>query len=281
VAEEVAPTTGTPHLQGYLSFRTLKTVKQVAKHIPGAHIEIAKGDSASNRAYCVKTGGPLVETGKIPVTAAQKGANEKLRWQTIIAHAADNEWLLENEPKVLLHQQNLLTSIVNRLAPPVISLSWLDNHWWYGPTGTGKSKDAFDMYPKAYRKDPQSRWWDGYTNQDVVIIDDFDKYQLAQCGDMKRWLDHYPFLAPIKGSYKLIRPKTIIVTSNYHPLEIWTDPQSYDPILRRVATKWYGEGSEPNPRPAIAHSFNLFTPKAPYAHTCLDKYEEEKGIFEM
>jgi len=67
-----------------------------------------------------------------------------------------------------------------------------------------------------------------------VIIDDFDKFQVKQGGDMKRWLDRYAFQAQFKGGYLFIRPRKIIVTSQYRPSEIWDDEKTVDAITRRV-----------------------------------------------
>ena len=120
----------------------------------------------------------------------------------------------------------------------------LEHEWWYGKTGTGKSWKAERENPGAYIKDPQERWWDGYDGEEVVIIDDFDKYQVKQGGDMKRWMDHRPFRAPIKGGYLTIRPRKIIVTSNYHPDQIWEDEETRDPIKRRVRIVRFGPKEE-------------------------------------
>ena len=79
------------------------------------------------------------------------------------------------------------------------TLSSLDNEWRYGPTGTGKSRTAHELYPDAYIKKANTKWWDGYINQEVVIIDDFDKYHVQLGYELKIWLDHYPFPAERKG----------------------------------------------------------------------------------
>ena len=146
--------------------------------------------------------------------------------------SGDHQWLEENEPHVaLIHDKAIERAFKRARAEPQI-LDELTHEWWYGTTGTGKSSKARADYPGAYIKDPQTRWWDGYTDQEVVIIDDFDKFQVSQGGDMKRWLDHYPFQAPYKGGYQEIRPRKIIVTSNYHPEEIWDDVKTHDPIKK-------------------------------------------------
>ena len=51
---------------------------------------------------------------------------------------------------------------------------------------------------------------------------------------LKRYADHYPFRAEHKGGSRLIRPKNIIVTSNYEMTEIWpADPALVAALTRR------------------------------------------------
>lgn len=54
---EVAPGTGTKHLQGFISFSSLKSLSQVKKEIhQTCHWEIARGSVEDNYRYCSKDG---------------------------------------------------------------------------------------------------------------------------------------------------------------------------------------------------------------------------------
>lgn len=107
----------------------------------------------------------------------------------------------------------------------------LKNEWWWGPAGTGKSSKAFTEYPNAYIKS-LNKWWDGYSEQEVVIIDDWGPNQECLVDHLKHWADRYPFPAEIKGSSIKIRPKKIIVTSNY-PIETCFQREEDQEAIRR------------------------------------------------
>jgi len=53
---EVAPTTGTKHLQGYVEYDRTRGLPWCKKVFPGAHWEAAKGNARSNYDYCSKDG---------------------------------------------------------------------------------------------------------------------------------------------------------------------------------------------------------------------------------
>jgi len=219
-----------PHLQGFICFKTYKSMKQCIKAIPGAHVEIMKGSIDSNIAYCSKDN-DFVTLGKLPVSKKSQGDAEKLRWKQ--AKEAAVEGRMDDIPEdIYIRYIRNLEYICAKNKPKPSDLDKLDNHWYCGPSGTGKSLKARTENPGAYTK-LNNKWWDGYDNEDIVIIDDFDKYDVALSGHLKRWCDHYSFPAEFKGGVKVIRPKRIIVTSNYTPEEIWEDDATLGPIRRR------------------------------------------------
>lgn len=117
--------------------------------------------------------------------------------------------------------------------PEPAQLNSLENEWVYGLSGVGKSYYAHNTYPLRYTK-PHNRWWDGYKDQEVVVLDDIGKSQATWVGDfLKIWADHYPFIADFKGKSRMIRPKKIVVTSNYSIEELFPDTNVSEPLLRR------------------------------------------------
>lgn len=221
---------GTPHLQGYFELAQSTTLRNLRNllDVPRIHLELRKGKGHQAADYCKKDG-DFVERGTPPPVPNKE--DTKLRWRTVLDHciAGHWSWMIENEPYLWLMNEKKMRSHFKCSA----ALDDLDNEWIYGPTGTGKSRSARLRYPDAYIKDASTQWWDGYNGEDVVIIDDFDKYHVKMGYYLKIWSDHYAFPAQIKGGQMMARPKKLIITSNYSPSDIWDDPQTVDPILRR------------------------------------------------
>jgi len=236
---------GTPHLQGYVQFAQAKTLTAVKKVMPRAHLEPRKGTVDQAVEYCKKEG-DFEEIGIKPMSQKEKGAANKRRHEE--AFEAAKEGRFEDIPGDLRTRfYSTYKKIRADYLPKPQTLDTLDNEWRYGPTGTGKSRTAHEAYPDAYIKKANTKWWDGYIDQEIVIIDDFDKYHVQLGYELKIWLDHYPFLAENKGGSTMIRPKKIIITSNYHPSDIWDDAKTLDPVLRRVEIVKFGPDEEPTP----------------------------------
>jgi len=104
-----------------------------------------------------------------------------------------------------------------------------------GPTGTGKSRRAWaEAGLSAYPKDPRTKFWDGYRDQEHVVIDEFrGSIDIAH---VLRWLDRYPCLVEIKGSMINLCAKKIWITTNLHP-DFWypdCDLATKDALMRRL-----------------------------------------------
>jgi RNA helicase len=122
----------------------------------------------------------------------EKGDCNKRRWAEILELVEEGNWekMKEylHEYCVHLHKLKLVHS-QRTIELNVLDHSSKSHFWYYGPPGSGKSLRARTETPKAYIRDPKTKWWNGYDGHEEVIIDDFDKYQVAHGGDMKRLLD--------------------------------------------------------------------------------------------
>lgn len=124
------------------------------------------------------------------------------------------------------------STICRLFNPNVETIDTYSGLWWWGPPGTGKSRKARDEHPGLYDK-LLNKWWDGYVDEETVLIDDIDTSHTTMGLFLKRYTDHYPFRAEYKGGSKVIRPKTIIVTSNYTIEEIFGSNTQMSAAIKR------------------------------------------------
>jgi len=104
--------------------------------------------------------------------------------------------------------------------------------WIHGASGSGKTRAVLGLYPDCYIK-PRNLWWDGYAGEDVVLVDDVDVFDKALGGKFKHWADYPAFIGEAKGTSVRIRPKKVIITSQYTIQQIWEDPETRDALGRR------------------------------------------------
>lgn len=234
---EEAPVTGTPHLQGYIHYKEAKHFSTVRKLFNArGHWETAKGSDYQNYEYCSKAG-EFITLGKIPCKPSKTERKERKQKQDEIFEetkmlALEGELRLVNAEHYVKHYANL-KQIVQDNPRPVNDSNKLENIWLYGPPGVGKSKLARFITANAAYDKMCNKWWDGYTNEEDCIIDDFDKNHCVLGHHLKRWADWYPFRGEMKGGSSLFRPRRIIVTSNYAPSEIGWDDVTVTAIERR------------------------------------------------
>lgn len=219
---------GTPHFQGYVEFVKPKRLTAVKKILQRAHWEGRKGTAQQAADYCKKDG-KFHEDGTLSITGA---VSTKKNWD-LAKELARADRVEEIESAIYVPFYNTLKRIATDHAPKVESIATKHHEWHSGPTGTGKSRYVREKYPDAFIKDAD-RWWDGYRGEETVIIEDIDKYDVKLGRYIKLWGDHYAFPADMKCQGKRdIRPKRVIITSNYTPEEIWNDARTYEPIKRR------------------------------------------------
>jgi len=94
----------------------------------------------------------------------------------------------------------------------------------------GKSRLAHDTLPSAYVKDPRTKWWNGYLCEKEVIIDDFGPGGI-DINHLLRWFDRYKCWVENKGGMVPLLADHFIVTSNFHPRDVFRFGDMINPQL--------------------------------------------------
>ena len=232
--EEVGES-GTKHYQGFVIMKNQKRLNNMKELNSQAHWEIARGSNKEASDYCKKDG-KFHEFGVLPEEPHKLGneANSQ-KWREIsdLAKKGDLATIDEKYPKPFISCYKNLKSIKTDFMKRKEDLDDVCGIWYYGEAGVGKTRLVTKLYPNAYLK-RMNKWFDGYQHEDTVVLDDLDHTHAFMGYELKKLADRYCYMVEVKNDSLYIRPKRVIVTSQYTIDEIWkTDDKTKDALKRR------------------------------------------------
>jgi len=243
---EKCATTGTQHHQCFVIFHSKKSTGARSLNAIGkmfgqkiAHVEPMLGSFQQNQDYCSKDG-VYTELGEKPAPGQRNDLMEISA--SILNGTMSVDCVCTKDPSMF----HMYGRTLNRLETIAMRRKWRIDmttcKWYWGKTGVGKSHRAFEGFsPEThFVKDLTVQWWDGYKQQDVVILNEFRgqmsfSFLLSLC-------DKWPLQVPIRGQESIpFISKHIIITSSVHPKDIYINvlskDESFAQLERRVKIK--------------------------------------------
>lgn len=215
---EIAPSTGTKHLQGYAQTEKRVYLSKINKLLPKVHITICNGSSQDNINYCKKLD-DYAEQG-VPRTEARRIKKCKDDWNALVnlAECGNLDSIRQDYPQEFLCYYRTFKQIAQDNLKP--QEQERRAYWIWGKPGTGKSRAVHQLFPHAYWKNA-NKWWDGYKGERVVVLDDLGTSHLYE--HLKRWADRYPVIGEVKGSSIGLSYEIFIVTSNFRISDVQSE----------------------------------------------------------
>lgn len=250
---EVAPQTGTPHLQGYLELRNERGLAPLKDSLglPRLHLEQRKWTQAQAIDYCRKAGPELVrEFGQAAPGQGSRSDLECVRADIESGKYSELELWQRNFSAFVRYSKGLERyRSLKRTFDRTTTYEKKTVFYYCGSTGTGKSSRAANELaaefgiPYVYIRPPSVNnstcWFEGlHDGVRAVVLDEFR-------GDIPlttllRFLDGYDMSVEFKGgSVNSFYIRKIIITSNLAPWELYPgvkekNPELVKPLYRRI-----------------------------------------------
>lgn len=256
--KEIAPSTGTPHLQGMVFWKKKMTIFGALKKFPVKVNNLQhwyKGDfdgvHRTNMNYCTKDLTDVVDIGTPP--------RQGRRTDVPAVRACVNEFKSMN--KVLEMTQGYQCIQIARvmlgiMEPP--NRPEIEVYWYYG-----YEEDAFNQAEEEaksfeggwYLCNATNQWWDGYDGQKNVIISDLTKH-FGKFHEFLRLVRRRPHRVKVHNGWHPYCATRVWITSEKLPQQIWPsanvvrlavvlsdEPRHFETpeALRAVATQCQGE----------------------------------------
>lgn len=235
---------GTPHIQGFVQWYNGRTVTAFNSDIGcvqgecWAHCEPNRGSALEAAGYCKKgiRGKPVggyseyfesvcgeewqgFEIGEITKQGRRVDLEELVE---AVAEGEENvDDLSRTHPQQYHQYGRTLHKVEDVAMRSRFRTQMTKGIWLWGPTGVGKSHKAFEnFHPDTHYVWKDSKWQDGYTQQPIVIINEFRG--TIRFSHLLQLVDKWPFSVERRGREPMPFTSThVIITSSLHPNDVY------------------------------------------------------------
>lgn len=226
------------HLQYYVQRERQSTLNVMKRDICAqSHWEAARGTPEQNKTYCTKESTRVSGPWEFGQCVAERQRTDLDKAASMIDEGKSlREVAVECKSVFIRYHKGLKAyeAMITSKGPRKFGEDGPEVWVFWGESGTGKSRKAFEQWPDAYRKMTSDKWWDGYKGQETVIFDDF-KGSSMKLHDFQTIIDRYPVQVEVKGAVVDLSATRYVFTSNKHPSE-WYSAEA-DPdgtVMRRI-----------------------------------------------
>jgi hypothetical protein len=278
IGSEIAPSTGTPHLQGAFWTAQPQQLTNVKKRLKGTWVGVPGAKKGPDYwvTYCSKESLAchlgVKPTDEEFLAQCPKGQGARTDLATVGKFIRDGgtvDAAMDNPDMLgpLVHHDKFFRRYQAHHRRRTV---WRvpEVHWLYGPTGTGKTKafhdriladgdgEGSDIYNYWVWTPGHGKWFDGYCGQNYVLFDEF-RGQLAY-SYLLTLLDGHPSIqVEVKGSMIYWSPEVIYITSCDSPEDVFwqqvdSGTDSIEQLLRRITTVTFTGPPEESEEPEQA-----------------------------
>lgn len=215
---------GTVHCQGYLTLESPSREAFIRQWLFGkAHWTVARGSHSQNVEYCGKDATRLQGPFQIGEAPSPGKRNDLIAVKSMLDEGAGRKQIADEYfgSWVRYHKSFELyrgLSVDRRDWKTQVIIFW-------GVTGGGKTHLAKLLTSNGFWWSPGSSWWDGYSGQDDIVMDEFRgglPYSV-----LLRIMDNSPLSLEVKGSTTEFVARRLFITSNIDP-RLWYDQSKFD-----------------------------------------------------
>lgn len=234
---EVAPDTGTEHIQGYIELNTAQRFTFLHNYfgfkkngeILKFHVEIANGNAEENKKYVSKEGKsfeygePVKQGARNDLAEIKEAIKENPKNLNNIIDQYGNNL---QQVKFAQTLQPIYLPSRNPKEPPTVL-------WLFGSSGIGKTRKVYDTFEDVCAG--MYKWLGtGYNQNECLLLDDF-RYDLIPFAEVLRITDRYPYMLEFKGGQVPLNSPFIIFTSpNSIEEEFSFEKENLEQLTRRI-----------------------------------------------